>query len=57
MKKEERDIVALIVLWNIAAIVCFTILSVAFNKWWIVLFSALFYKGWNYKGGNKNGKD
>ena len=57
MKKEERDIIALIVLWNIAAIVCFTILSVVFNKWWIVLFSALFYKGWNYKGGNKNGKD
>lgn len=27
---------------NVVAIICFTILAVAFNKWWIVLFALLF---------------
>lgn len=27
---------------NITAIICFTVLAIYFDKWWIVLFSALF---------------
>ena len=27
---------------NAVALICFTVLAVVFNKWWIVLFSALF---------------
>lgn len=27
---------------NIISLVCFTILAIIFNHWWIVLFSALF---------------
>ena len=27
---------------NITAIICFTVLAIHFEKWWIVLFSALF---------------
>lgn len=27
---------------NTIIIICFTILAIVFNKWWIILFSALF---------------
>ncbi len=27
---------------NCITLICFTILAIVFNKWWIVLFSALF---------------
>lgn len=30
---------------RIVAIICFTILAVVFNHWWIVFFSILFYPG------------
>lgn len=30
---------------RIVAIICFTILAVVFNHWWIVFFSFLFYPG------------
>lgn len=28
---------------NIIVLICFTILAIFFNKWWIVLFSMLFW--------------
>ncbi len=31
-----------LVIKNIIAIICFTILAVCFDRWWIVLFSLLF---------------
>lgn len=31
-----------LILKNIIAIICFTILSIVFNEWWIILFSLLF---------------
>lgn len=34
---------------NIVAIICFTILAVVFNKWWIVLFSGLFLNSVEHK--------
>lgn len=35
MKKEY-------IIENIITLVCFTVLSIVFGKWWIVFFSALF---------------
>ena len=32
------------ILYNIASVVCFTILAIIFNKWWIVFFSLLFIR-------------
>ena len=32
------------ILYNIACVVCFTILAIIFNKWWIVFFSLLFIR-------------
>ena len=31
-----------LILKNIIAIICFTILAIVFNKWWIILFSIIF---------------
>ena len=31
-------------LYNIASVVCFTILAIIFNKWWIVFFALLFIR-------------
>lgn len=33
----------LVVIRNCVSLVCFTILAIVFNKWWIVFFSILFY--------------
>lgn len=33
-----------LMLHNIFVIECFALLSVYFNKWWIILLSLLFYK-------------
>lgn len=38
---------------NCITLICFTILAIVFNKWWIVLFSALFV----VSVGKKNGSD
>lgn len=32
------------ILYNIASVVCFTILAIIFNEWWIVFFALLFIK-------------
>ena len=32
------------ILYNIAPVVCFTILAIIFNKWWIVFFALLFIR-------------
>lgn len=32
------------ILHNIVSVVCFTILAIIFNKWWIVFFSLLFVR-------------
>ena len=40
---DEIKIYIMIIIKNIVAIICFTILAVVFKKWWIALFSLLFY--------------
>lgn len=32
------------ILYNTASVVCFTILAIIFNKWWIVFFALLFIR-------------
>lgn len=38
---------------NAVVIICFTVLAIVFNKWWIVFFSALFLNSVEHK--NKKG--
>lgn len=37
------------ILYNIACVVCFTILAIIFNKWWIVFFALLFIRNISIK--------
>ena len=38
---------------NIVALICFTILAIVFNKWWIVFFSLLFWSSIESKEDDK----
>jgi uncharacterized membrane protein SpoIIM required for sporulation len=37
-----NKIMIMMIIHNILVLVCFTILAIAFNSWWIIFFSALF---------------
>lgn len=39
---------------NAVVIICFTVLAIVFDKWWIVFFSALFWSNVDVK--NKKGE-
>lgn len=39
---DEAKVLAMLFLENIVIMICFTVLAVVFNHWWIVLFSAFF---------------
>lgn len=43
MKKYKKDLYKLVIIRNSISLICFTILAIVFNKWWIVFFSCLFY--------------
>lgn len=47
----------LIMLYLIAVIVCFIVLAVVFQHWWIVLFSILFLNVRIQEGNQKERKD
>jgi len=49
--KDYMFIIFIAVFQNIVDIVCFTILAVIFNKWWLILCSALFWKTFTIKTG------
>lgn len=56
MKDEEiKEILGLVVLYDVCILTCFVILAISFNKWWISLFAGLFWKGFSYKSNNKEG--
>ena len=57
MKKEDVEALGLVILWNIVVLACFTAVAVIFQKWWLILVSALFCKGFSYKTGGKSEKD
>lgn len=40
--KHNKYLGKLVVIRNSISLICFTILAIVFNKWWIVIFSALF---------------
>ena len=48
MTKEHIKALALITIQNCVVTICFTFLAFAFDKWWIALFSAIFYKSFTY---------
>lgn len=41
------------ILYNIASVVCFTILAIIFNNWWIVFFALLFLRDISIKTTDK----
>ena len=49
MTKEHIKALALITVQNCVVTICFTILAAFFEKWWIALFSAIFYKSFTYE--------
>lgn len=48
MTKEHIKALALITIQNCVVTICFTVLAAIFMKWWIALFSAIFYKSFTY---------
>ena len=38
----NRRLNKMVLIKNCITLICFTTLSIIFNKWWIILFSALF---------------
>lgn len=38
----KNKLCIILVLKNIVSIICFTILAIVFNKWWLIFFSILF---------------
>lgn len=57
MTKEETKVLVYVMLANCVMMGCFTLLAIFFEKWWIVLFSALFWKNVTYKASNKGKED
>lgn len=51
--KDEYKICLLIALKNIITIICFTILAIVFNKWWIIFFSIIFWSSITVEGDDK----
>lgn len=52
MNKEDKAfLIAMLIvcLENLGIFICFTILAIVFNKWWIVLISALFFTSFKTK--------
>lgn len=43
--EHNKYINRLVVIENIITTICFTILAIVFNKWWLVLLSIIFYIG------------
>ena len=39
-----------VIIYNIIVLVCFTVLAVVFNKWWVILFAFLFCAFPKYNG-------
>lgn len=40
--KYQKELCTLCVIRNSISLICFTILAIVFNRWWIVFFSILF---------------
>ena len=40
---ETKNILLLCIISNSIALICFTVLAILFNHWWIILFALLFH--------------
>lgn len=47
--RDYTKIEIIVAIKNIVTLICFTILAVVFNKWWIVLLSILFLSNVEWK--------
>ena len=60
MSKEDKAVIAVCILTSIknaVAMVCFTVLAIVFNKWWISLFSTLFWSSLKLKSGDNDSEN
>lgn len=55
MSKEDIKVVALVIAANAFSLLCFSLLAIEFDKWWISLFSMLVWKSVSYKSKDKEG--
>lgn len=56
MTDKHIKALALVTVQNCVVTICFTFLAAFFGKWWIALFSALFYKSFTYTVEKKDGE-
>lgn len=42
LSEHKKYLSKICIIKNSISLICFTILAIVFNKWWIVFFSALF---------------
>ena len=43
MMEQNKALILMTVILNAVVIICFTVLAMEFHKWWIVLFSILWF--------------
>ena len=55
MTDKHIKALALITIQNCVVTGCFTFLAAFFGKWWIALFSVIFYKSFTYTVEKKDG--
>lgn len=41
--KHNKELNLLVTIRNLISLICFTILAIVFNKWWIVFFALIFF--------------
>lgn len=56
MNENDIKILTTVTCGNCVILGCFAALAVYFDKWWIVLFSILFWKGYKYSTTNNDTK-
>ncbi len=52
MKRTEKEVLKFFIisfLQNAVVIICFTILAIIFKKWWLTLFSIIFWNNFRFK--------
>ena len=53
MTNEELKLMLIVGITNCIMMGCFTALAIIFDKWWLILFSVLFWRNITYKAKGK----